>query len=118
MDRVKKAGGNITNGYWGEQLGSEPDPQPLEQGDDDVKMTKDGVDTSITIDQLKAHEREDAPWFVINGEVYDGTAFLKEHPGGAQSITAAAGQDATDEFIAIRKLRRVLPRISSCTDVQ
>jgi nitrate reductase (NAD(P)H) len=46
---------------------------------------------------------EKEPWFVVNGEVYDGTAFLEGHPGGATSIIGAAGQDATDEFMAIRK---------------
>lgn len=33
--------------------------------------------------------------------MYDGTPFMKEHPGGADSILIVAGQDATDEFDAI-----------------
>jgi nitrate reductase (NAD(P)H) len=44
---------------------------------------------------------------VVNGEVYDGTAYLEEHPGGAQSIVAAAATDATDEFMSIRECYRV-----------
>ena len=103
MERVKKAGGNLTNGHWGELMGDEPPLQPLDEESENVKMTKDGLEKPITMDELKEHEVEDAPWFVLNGEVYDGTPFLKEHPGGAQSIVSAAGQDATDEFMAIRK---------------
>lgn len=34
-------------------------------------------------------------------QVYDGTAFLKDHPGGADSILLVAGTDATEEFNAI-----------------
>jgi len=64
-------------------------------------MTKDGLNREITIDELRKHDQPKAPWFVVNGEVYDGTKFLEGHPGGAQSIISAAGMDATDEFMAI-----------------
>ncbi|KAH0295606.1 nitrate reductase, partial [Aureobasidium melanogenum] len=101
MERVKKLGGNLANGYWGEQLGSSDAPEPVTEAAQDVKMTKDGIDKKITIDDLRKHDTEQAPWFVVNGEVYDGTAFLEGHPGGAQSIVSAAGLDSTDEFMAI-----------------
>lgn len=66
-------------------------------------MTKDGLEKAITLNELREHDKEDSPWFVVNGEVYDGTAFLQGHPGGASSITSAAAMDSTDEFMAIRK---------------
>jgi nitrate reductase (NAD(P)H) len=113
MERVKKAGGNLTNGAWGEKLdGEEPQAPAAEQGVE-IKMTKDGLNREITIDELKKHDKEDYPWFVVNGEVYDGTAFLKEHPGGAQSIISAAGLDSTDEFMAIRKSSYLLRQVYS-----
>jgi nitrate reductase (NAD(P)H) len=34
-------------------------------------------------------------------QVYDATSFLKEHPGGRDSILLVAGTDATEEFDAI-----------------
>lgn len=68
----------------------------------EIKMTKDGLDREISIDELRKHDGDAEPWFVVNGEVYDGTNFLEGHPGGATSIIGAAGQDATDEFMAIR----------------
>ena len=37
--------------------------------------------------------------------MYDGTPFLKGHPGGADSIMLAAGQDASDEFDAIHSTK-------------
>lgn len=105
MERVKKVGGNLTNGYWGEKIGGEePEHAAIEEAKE-IKMTKDGVDKIIEIDELRKHDKAENPWFVVNGEVYDGTAFLEGHPGGAQSIISAAGLDATDEFMAIREFR-------------
>ncbi|KAL5116148.1 hypothetical protein ACEQ8H_005924 [Pleosporales sp. CAS-2024a] len=101
MERVKKAGGNLTNGYWGENSnGEEAAHAAMEQGKE-IKMKKDGLDKKISLDELRKHDTAESPWFVVNGEVYDGTAFLEGHPGGAQSIVSAAGLDASDEFMAI-----------------
>lgn len=101
MERVKKAGGNLSNGYWGEKIGSEDASDPIEQVAKEIKMTKEGLTNTVTIDELRKHDTEKEPWFVVNGEIYDGTAFLEGHPGGASSIIAAAGLDSTDEFMAI-----------------
>lgn len=38
-------------------------------------------------------------------QVYDGTGFLKDHPGGAESILLAAGMDSTDDFNAIHSAK-------------
>lgn len=100
MERVKKAGGNLTNGFWGEKIGEEKEEAVIEAVAKVIKMTKDEVNREISIDELRK-QPEASPWFVLNGEVYDGTAFLEGHPGGAQSILSAAGLDSTDEFMAI-----------------
>ena len=39
------------------------------------------------------------------GQVYDATPFLKDHPGGADSILLVAGTDATEEFDAIHSTK-------------
>jgi nitrate reductase (NAD(P)H) len=101
MDRVKKAGGNLTNGFWGERLDGEEPNSPAETAPKEIKMTNDKVDREISIDELRKHDNAQSPWFVVNGEVYDGTKFLEGHPGGAQSIISSAGLDATDEFVGI-----------------
>ena len=100
MERVKKAGGNLANGYWGEQLGGE-EAEPVEEDAVEIKMINDDVKKTITAEEVRNHNQKDNPWFVVNGEVFDGTPFLKEHPGGAQSIVSAAGEDCSEEFIAI-----------------
>lgn len=50
---------------------------------------------------MEKHDSRESVWFVHDGKVYDGTKFLKEHPGGAESILMVGGQDATEEFNAI-----------------
>ena len=101
MERVKKAGGNLMNGHWGEKLAGEEEKAVVQEQAKEIPMTKAGLKNEITIDELRKHDTGDDPWFVINGEVYTGLAFLKDHPGGAQSIIGAAGLDTSDEFMAI-----------------
>ena len=103
MERVQKSGGNLANGYWGEKIEGEQAEEAVQEVAKEVSMKKDGVSRLISIDELRKHDEREEPWFVINGEVYDGTTFMKEHPGGAQSIISAAGMDSSDEFLAIRE---------------
>ncbi|CAG7947076.1 unnamed protein product [Penicillium nalgiovense] len=99
MERVKKTGGDLLNGNWGERVeGEEPvEPEPVKE----INMKKDGVNRRIDLQELKANSSSEKPWFVVNGEVYDGTAFLEGHPGGAISITSSAGLDVSEDFLAI-----------------
>lgn len=101
MERVKKVGGNLANGFWGEKLEGEEEKASDEAAPKEISMVKEGLKRPITIDELRKHDTDKEPWFVVKGEVYDGTAFLEGHPGGAQSIISAAGLDSTDEFMAI-----------------
>lgn len=99
---MERVGGNLANGFWGEKMGGEVE-EVVKDVASEVKMTSDNVKREIAIAELRKHESDTEPWFVVNGEVYDGTKVLEGHPGGATSIIAAAGQDASEEFMAIRK---------------
>ncbi|KAI1462103.1 hypothetical protein F4805DRAFT_194083 [Annulohypoxylon moriforme] len=101
MERVKKAGGNLSNGYWGEKLSGEDEDAVEEEPVKEICMVNKEINRTITLDELKKHDGEIEPWFVVNGQVYDGTKFLEGHPGGAASIFGAAGQDASEEFLTI-----------------
>jgi nitrate reductase (NAD(P)H) len=113
MERVKKDGGNLANGYWGESIGEQDAVQAVATVTEEISMVKEGLNNSVTIQELRKHDTTDSPWFVVNGEVYDGTKFLESHPGGATSITSAAGLDSTDEFMAIRKLSSLMGWVMS-----
>ncbi|OHE98761.1 hypothetical protein CORC01_05850 [Colletotrichum orchidophilum] len=101
MDRVKKAGGNLANGFWGEKIEGETESAAELEPVKEICMTKVTINRNISIDELRQHEGEEEPWFVVNGEVYDGTPFLEGHPGGAASIFGAAAQDVSEEFLTI-----------------
>jgi nitrate reductase (NAD(P)H) len=103
MERVKKEGGNITNGFWGEKMAGEDAAPVKEEPVKEISMVNEKVNRQITGEELAQHSGEEEPWFVVNGQVYDGTKFLEGHPGGAASIINAAGQDVSEEFLAIRK---------------
>lgn len=51
----------------------------------------------ITVSEVARHNNRDDCWVVIDGQVYDATKFVKEHPGG-EILTTWAGADATDVF--------------------
>jgi len=55
----------------------------------------------FTMEEVEKHDSNDSAWFVYHGKVYDATPFLKDHPGGSDSILLVAGTDATEEFDAI-----------------
>ncbi|KAF4594893.1 Nitrate reductase [Ophiocordyceps camponoti-floridani] len=102
MERVKGMGGDLLNGFWGQDLAGLQDGQGFaEENEEDISMVNSEVDRVISIEELEAHGNESSPWFVVQGQVYDGTPFLDDHPGGAASITGVAAQDASDEFLAI-----------------
>ncbi|KAJ3705930.1 hypothetical protein LUZ61_009635 [Rhynchospora tenuis] len=54
-----------------------------------------------TMSEVRRHSSQDSAWIVVHGHVYDCTAFLKDHPGGADSILINAGTDCTEEFDSI-----------------
>ena len=102
MERVKEAGGDLTNGYWGENIsGNSVADKGLTKEICMVDERKAQV--TITWEVLKQHEGVENPWFVVNGQVYDGTKYMSEHPGGASAITGAAGKDVTGSFLEIRE---------------
>lgn len=103
MERVKKAGGDLTNGHWGEVMSNEEAETNNGKAVEEINMKKEGLNRTVDLAEFKAHVSPEEPWFVVNGEVYDGTKFLEGHPGGAQSIVSAAGMDVSEEFLAIRK---------------
>ncbi|KAH1213896.1 Nitrate reductase [NADH] 2 [Glycine max] len=64
----------------------------------------------FSISEVKKHCTSDSTWIIVHGHVYDCTRFLKDHPGGVDSILINAGTDCTEEFDAIHsdKARRLL----------
>ncbi|KAK8967488.1 hypothetical protein KSP40_PGU014246 [Platanthera guangdongensis] len=58
-------------------------------------------DALFSRDEVREHSSFDSVWIIVHDQVYDCTAFLKDHPGGADSILVNAGSDCSDDFDAI-----------------
>jgi delta8-fatty-acid desaturase len=54
-----------------------------------------------TMTEVAKHSTPESCWTVVEGKVYDVTAFLKEHPGGERAVLALAGVDASEAFVAM-----------------
>ena len=57
------------------------------------------------MEEVKKHNTEEDVWIIVNNRVYDCTEYLELHPGGIDSITINAGDDATEDFVAIHSLK-------------
>ncbi|KAI4307322.1 hypothetical protein L6164_030524 [Bauhinia variegata] len=55
----------------------------------------------FSMSEVQKHSTADSAWIIVHGHVYDCTRFLKDHPGGNDSILINAGTDCTEEFEAI-----------------
>ncbi|KAF9124347.1 hypothetical protein BGW39_008286 [Mortierella sp. 14UC] len=51
-----------------------------------------------TLEDVKQHKSYDDAWTVLNGKVYNMTAYLPFHPGGEKEIMRCAGRDGTRLF--------------------
>jgi cytochrome b involved in lipid metabolism len=53
---------------------------------------------SYTIAEVGAHNTEKDCYTIVNGNVYDVTAWIHSHPGGAKNIISMCGKDASSSF--------------------
>ncbi|ROV97372.1 hypothetical protein VMCG_06846 [Cytospora schulzeri] len=56
------------------------------------------AETEYSAKEVAVHKEKADAWMVIEGNVYDVTKYLQEHPGGADILIEAAGTDASDAF--------------------
>ncbi|KAK4804617.1 hypothetical protein SAY86_004434 [Trapa natans] len=81
----------------------------LERSTDNGPLLKKSVSTpfmsaaskTFAMSEVKKHNSADSAWIIVHGHIYDCTKFLKDHPGGTDSILINAGTDCTEEFDAI-----------------
>lgn len=52
----------------------------------------------ITSAEVASHNSRQSCWSIINGNVYDLTSWIPEHPGGEQAILKLCGTDGSVKF--------------------
>jgi len=83
-------------------LGDAPPETPqVDGGDGRQGGEATGKSGDISVAELSKHKGEDSCWVAIDGNVYDFTHFLDEHPAGAEAILKYGGQDGSEIFHAI-----------------
>lgn len=51
-----------------------------------------------TLTQVAAHKDASSCWSAVNGNVYDLTAWISQHPGGERAILGICGKDGSAAF--------------------
>lgn len=98
------APGPLGNVGWREEEAIANAPPPAAAPAAAATPAAPGLDSSkkyITKAMLAKHTEEESVWFAYKGSVYNGTPFLEDHPGGADSIIMVGGEDATEDFDAV-----------------
>jgi cytochrome b involved in lipid metabolism len=59
---------------------------------------KSNYQNTYTIDQVALKNKSDACWTIINGNIYDITSYIPNHPGGIEEIIKICGKDGSKLF--------------------
>nr|AAY59538.1 nitrate reductase [Cylindrotheca fusiformis] len=100
---TKLAGKPISAGF-GRLLDLAGDSVPSCPPSDAEKKDTSGKKT-FTMEEIRKHNTEEDCWIIVNNRVYDATEYLELHPGGTDSIVINAGEDATEDFVAIHSMK-------------
>ncbi|CAH1253338.1 FADS1 [Branchiostoma lanceolatum] len=58
------------------------------------------VDAPLTWEEIRTHDNMSDLWIVIDGYVYDLSAWARRHPGGRKVLEFYGGQDATEAWLS------------------
>ena len=53
---------------------------------------------SYSLNDVSTHKDASSCWTAINGNVYDVTSWIDQHPGGRQAILSICGKDGSSAF--------------------
>jgi cytochrome b involved in lipid metabolism len=64
----------------------------------ETESTSESEEKYYTMEEVQKHNSRESCWTVVRGEVYDLTAWIDKHPGGADKILKLCGKDGTQGF--------------------
>jgi len=69
---------------------------------------ENGADTRlIGAAEVSEHNTQEDLWIIVNGQIFDITAYQHEHPGGEKVFKKVAGVDATKQFLKNHKFSTI-----------
>ncbi|MEN9405665.1 MAG: hypothetical protein RLY47_624 [Candidatus Parcubacteria bacterium] len=75
-----------------------PVPEPLPTPEPTPTPEPEPVTGTYTGADVALHASDASCWSIVNGSVYDLTAYIPKHPGGASKIRHICGEDGSSEF--------------------
>lgn len=78
--------------------GSESEPEETDPPQSARSNSVSSVAGGITRMTIASHNSRQSCWTIINGNVYDLTSWIPQHPGGEQAILQLCGTDGSDTF--------------------
>ena len=69
-----------------------------EQKNNQIQSADNAQTHALTSTEVASHNTADDCWMIIDNKVYNFTAFLAAHPGGAAVMTPYCGKEATGPF--------------------
>ncbi|MEZ4104053.1 MAG: cytochrome b5 domain-containing protein [Candidatus Paceibacterota bacterium] len=73
-----------------EPIVTKPAPEPAPELEPQV--------SGYTLSEVAKHNTSSSCWTVVDGNVYDVTSFINQHPGGEREIMEICGIDGTKKF--------------------
>jgi cytochrome b involved in lipid metabolism len=70
-----------------------------------AKPTTASTTIILTPEEVAKHNKPHDCWIIIDGRVYNVTAYIPHHPAGAKPILKYCGRDATRAFAEVHSLR-------------
>lgn len=81
---------------WGDRLGGDAGAAPT--AEPATPAASASADEPLTLAVVAQHDDSASCWAAIEGEVYDLTEWVAQHPGGSDRILSICGTDATQTF--------------------
>ena len=64
-----------------------------------TSVDKESINTqTYSMTDVSSHKDTQGCWTMINGNVYDLTPWINQHPGGAEAILSLCGNDGNEAF--------------------
>jgi cytochrome b involved in lipid metabolism len=82
------------------QISQESDMSQVEEPDEVTSPTDENTKSGqrYTLAQVAENNNKDSCWTIIDGNVYDITSYIPNHPGGESDIVKICGKDGSQLF--------------------
>lgn len=79
-------------------FGTQPQPKKSPTTATSSSSNTASTEKSFAMTEVATHNSKTSCWTTINGNVYDVTAWISKHPGGAGAILSICGKDGSAAF--------------------